>query len=99
MNASGQVYVSTGQGVTLVSGPATTYPVMSHSINGKVTIRTDKGTLDVDEVISFMDTMKKRMLIITPQFEKHEQYPALKAAYEQYLLVERMCLGDDQSPE
>lgn len=55
-----------------------------------------KKTASVDDMIDFMEAMKKRLLVLEPMFEKHEHYPALKEAYEHYLLMERLCLGDDQ---
>ncbi len=57
----------------------------------------DNRRVTVDEIIDFMDVMKERMLLLAPLFEKHEHYPALKAAYEHYLMVEKLCNGDDES--
>lgn len=59
------------------------------------TIKTDRHSLNVDELAEFMNVMKERMLVLTPNFEKHELYPALKQAYDNYKLIERM-LSDGQ---
>lgn len=86
-----------GQNHGWVSIAPTNYSSPVYSMNGKggVVFHGSNGReVSVDELINFMDIMKRRMLMLTPSFEKHEHYPALKAAYEQYLLIERMCLGD-----
>lgn len=58
---------------------------------GDAIIKTNKNTVNLDEVAAMMETLKERLLIITPDFEKHEKYPALKEAYEHYKLIEAMC--------
>jgi hypothetical protein len=61
-----------------------------------------KKKVSVDEVITaveFMKVMKRRMCILEPAFEKHEHFPALKEAYENYLLIERLWSGDDIDKE
>lgn len=71
-------------------------PMVYQDSTGKTYIQDKNGKrIAVDELLDFVETMKKRFLILEPMFEKHEQYPALKAAYENYLLIERMCLGDE----
>lgn len=78
-------------------------PVAYQDSTGKTYIQDKNGKrIAVDELLDFVETMKKRFLILEPMFEKHEQYPALKAAYENYLLIERMCFGrrrQDLTPE
>jgi len=69
----------------------------------KVTIDEQGVTLtdDADIVINgksltqTLNTLEERLLILQPDFEKMEQYPALKAAYEQYKLIEKL-LHDGQ---
>lgn len=53
-------------------------------------IETDKNKINLDELVETIEMLKDRLLIITPMIEKHELYPALKAAYEHYKLIERM---------
>ena len=52
----------------------------------------------INEMATMMDTLKQRMLIITPDFEKHEKYPALKEAYDNYKALEAMlsCTDDNK---
>jgi hypothetical protein len=59
-------------------------------------LNSNGKSVSVDEIIDFMDVMKRRMCILLPDFEKHEQYPSLREAYENYLLIERLCTGDDK---
>ena len=58
-------------------------------------ITTDKSIIDLDELSEFIKVMKERLLIITPDFEKHEKYAALKKAYDNYKLIESMLSGDN----
>lgn len=46
--------------------------------------------VSVDEIIDVMDVVKRRMLVLTPDFEKHEIFPALKEAYEHYLVLDKL---------
>jgi hypothetical protein len=59
--------------------------------DGDAMIKTKKNTINLDEMARMMDTLKERLLILTPAFEKHEQYPALKEAYDHYKLIEALC--------
>lgn len=58
-------------------------------------ISTDKGKIDLNELSELISVMKERLLIITPNFEKHEKYAALKKAYDHYKLLEAMISGDE----
>lgn len=59
------------------------------------TISTNKHTIDIDELAEMMETLKKRLLILTPNFEKHEKYPMLKQLYDEYKAMERLLSGPD----
>jgi hypothetical protein len=58
---------------------------------GDAVIKTNKNTVNLDEIAEMMQVLKDRLLIITPDFEKHEKYPALKEAYDNYKLIEALC--------
>ena len=64
---------------------------------GKTTIKTARHTIDLDELADMMETLKKRLLIIAPNFEKHEKYPMLKAAYDEYKAMETLLSGPDSN--
>jgi hypothetical protein len=49
--------------------------------------------LDGVNVNAFIASVKSRLLILTPDFEKHEKYPALKDAYDRYKMLEAL-LGE-----
>ena len=53
-------------------------------------ITTDKNEINLDELADMMKTMRERLLILVPDFEKHEKYAALKKAYDHYKLIEAM---------
>ena len=59
--------------------------------DGDAMIKTKKNTINLDEMARMMETVKERLLILTPSFEKHEKYPALKEAYDHYKLIEALC--------
>jgi hypothetical protein len=61
-------------------------------------LSSDGKEVSVDEIVDFMDIMKRRMLILTPDFEKHEKFPALKEAYEQYLVLDKL-MREDHTPD
>jgi hypothetical protein len=64
---------------------------------GKTTITTAKSTIDIDELAEMMETLKKRLLILTPDFEKHEKYPMLKELYNEYKAMESLLSGPDSN--
>lgn len=69
-------------------------PMGPPGLRGQTIFQGTKSQVSVDEIIDFMDVMKKRLLVLTPMFELHEKYPALKQAYEDYLLIEKLVSGD-----
>ena len=63
---------------------------------GKNVIQTSKGArINIDELAEFMDVVKKRLLVLTPNFEMHEKYPMLKQLYDEYKAMERLLSGPD----
>ena len=63
--------------------------------DSKSYIKTGKSKIDIDELADMMDTLKKRLLILTPSFEMHEKYPMLKEMYDEYKAMERLLGGPD----
>ena len=81
---TGSYYISSsGTGVgTMWSTP---------TINTPAVLSTSKGnSVDLDELAEMMKIMKERLLILIPDFEKHEKYAALKKAYENYKMIEAL---------
>ena len=62
---------------------------------GDAIIKTNKHEVNLDEMAEIVNSMKERLLILVPNFEKHEKYPALKEAYEHYKLIEALCKEDN----
>ena len=88
-------------GDTITLGPSayTTGQSLNWS-NGPVknTLSTSKGTtIDIDELGELVETLKKRLLILTPNFEMHEKYPMLKEMYDEYKAMEKLLSGPDRS--
>ena len=100
--ATGSYTVPSG---TLTMGTGSSYASsvsMSTSIlsimaegDGDAMIKTKKNTINLDEMADMMNTLKERLLILTPNFEQHEKYPVLKDLYEQYKVVEAMLKEED----
>lgn len=61
----------------------------------KTVLKTSKNEIDLDELADLMKILKKRLLIIAPDFEKHEKYPMLKQLYDEYKALERLLSGPD----
>jgi hypothetical protein len=100
-NKSGDVEIWDGTKWNVVPAVSTrmaTTSWVTNSIKQTITFNhsEDGRQVTVNEIIDFMDVMKRRMLILTEDFERHEQYPALKEAYEHYKLIERLCCGDEK---
>lgn len=53
------------------------------NVEGKLTV----NGIDVGATLK---TLQERFLILEADFEKHEQYPALKDAYKKYKLIEKL---------
>lgn len=51
--------------------------------------------INIDELAEVVETIKKRLLILAPNFELHEKYPMLKELYEEYKAMERLLGGPD----
>jgi hypothetical protein len=67
-----------------------------NNVGGKNTIKTPKHEIDIDDLAETINVFKKRLLILTPDFEKHEKYPMLKEMYNEYKAMERLLSGPDK---
>jgi acyl-[acyl carrier protein]--UDP-N-acetylglucosamine O-acyltransferase len=88
--SSGMYMVNSGISHNANSMSTTVLSIMAEG-DGDAMIKTKKNTINLDEMARMMETVKERLLILTPAFEKHEQYPALKEAYDHYKLIEALC--------
>jgi hypothetical protein len=83
-----------------ISSGSTSMTTSSLSImaegDGDALIKTKKNTINLDEMAVMMETVKERLLILAPNFELQEKYPALKEAYEHYKVLEAMMTADDK---
>ena len=67
---------------------------------GSNEIRLGNGkTIDLDELHDIVETIKQRLLILTPNFEQMEKYPMLKELYNEYKAMEKLLSGPDNTPE
>ena len=86
-SGTGYVYTSTG------TGPVFSNP--NHHTNISIsgpspTISTDKNKINLDELADTISVLRERLLILIPNFEKHEKYQALKKAYDHYKMIEAL---------
>ena len=78
--STGTISTSANMGNMIVHTSGRTILTIQAENGGDAIIKTNKNTVNLDEVAVMMETLKERLLIITPDFEKHEKYPALKEA-------------------
>ncbi len=52
---------------------------------------TENGDIDLAELAELIPILKERLLLLVPDFEKMEEYPALKEAYDHYKMLEKLC--------
>ena len=79
-----------------VLAPSYSYSNISNptvTVNNDLIIHRDgKESIKVCETL---DVIMERLCILQPNFEKMEQYPALKAAYDNYKMVEALIANDE----
>lgn len=103
---TGNVTVNTGAGNLVTFGPQTGAANWSNNATTYNATTYDPNTLPTDVVIKrtgkpdlpigkTLDAIMERLCIIEPALEKLEKYPALKAAYENYKLIEAMIQNDN----
>ena len=99
--SNGSVLMSGGSSINWASQPNYTIGagLAINSDDGKNYIKTDKHTIDIDELGDLMETLKKRLLILTPNFEQMEKYPMLKELYDEYKAMEKLLSGPDNTSE
>lgn len=71
-------------------GDITINPDFTNGISAPSADISGSLTVDGQDVGEFMREMKERMLVLEPDFQKHELYPALKDAYEHYKTIEAL---------
>lgn len=104
----GQDYTMSGQTITLDPGSlnwSTNYTIgigavgsngSSNTVYDKDEIKLGNGKrIDLEELADVIETMKKRLLILAPNFEMHEKYPMLKELYDEYKAMEKLLSGPD----
>jgi hypothetical protein len=85
-STSGSYYLSSGNSSNLTfTGSTTTFG----------NIKADELTLDGVKMSDTLKAIQARLAILSPNFEKHEKFAALKAAYQHYLLLEKLCSEPD----
>lgn len=89
---AGKVLVSNGTLTSYSFAP----PINSGTVilNDVVLTGSEGQETTVGEVVDFMRAIKDRLLILTPNFEKHEMFPALKELYDQYRVMEKLMIED-----
>lgn len=76
--------------------------VGSTTSNGSIHVQGD-AHFDNDikikgrSLVDFIETLEKRLAILTPDPKKLEKYEALQKAYKHYKMLEALCEADDES--
>lgn len=87
---TGQIYTSTGWQNSSNVTMSTTILSIKADDGGDAYIKTNKHKINLDDLADSVEVLKQRLLVLTPNFELHEKYPALKDLYEQYKVMEAM---------
>lgn len=101
INMTGPITIDTGA----INWGSSAYTISSVGANGSTEygsnqIKLGNGkNIDLDELYDVVETMKKRLLILAPNFEMHEKYPMLKELYNEYKAMEKLLGGPDAEPE
>jgi len=66
------------------------------TIHGELVITDGENEVNVSD---FIKTMQDRMLILQPNLEAMEEYPALKDAYDQYKMLEKLLTEGNKNAE
>lgn len=86
VGSTGNYYMSTGTGGAWTAPNQSTITISGNSPK----LKTEKNEIDLDELAELTKIMKERLLILIPNFEKHEKYAALKKAYDHYKMIEAL---------
>jgi len=86
----GSVYTISG------SGSNSTYTYTDGmTVQGK--FKCDDLEVDGQNLKELMNTITERLAILSPDPKKLEKFKALKNAYEQYKLLEKLCMESDDN--
>ena len=85
---SGSVLTSNGS-----SNSWSSYPYSNTSVGGQLDLEGEGADVVINgkSLTKFMETMEKRLAILTPDLEKLEHFAALKKAYDNYKMIEALC--------
>ena len=97
--SSGAYLNSNGMGASTWTIGSSQPSINIASEAGKNYIQTNKHKIDLDELGDLVETLKKRLLVLTPSFEMHEKYPMLKELYDEYKAMEKLLGGPDSENE
>lgn len=95
----GNISITNGSSGFNIGSPYTfSSGVSTNSLSGISEINTSSGKkIDLEELVDIVDTLKKRLLILAPNFEMHEKYPMLKELYDEYKALEKLLSGPDSA--
>ena len=69
----------------------------SFVVKAKEFIMQDPESGEEINISATLKALQERLLILTPNFEAMEEYPALKDAYEQYKMLEKLLIENNKS--
>lgn len=94
VGSTGNYYMSTSTGGAWTS-PSPNQSTITIAGNSPK-LKTEKNEIDLNELAELTKIMKERLLILVPNFEKHEKYAALKKAYDHYKLIEALLQEENK---
>lgn len=80
---------------TLTTASSSNLVLTANSTSTGWTTLTNAGFVssEMDEICERLDKIEERLIILLPNLELHDKFPALRRAYEDYLILEKLING------
>lgn len=106
-NPSGKVTKADDTGVITLTSASVANTLLSSASNSNIVLTANNaaswwttlsstGTVvstEMDEIRERLRAIEERLTILRPNLELHEKFPALRCAYEDYLILEKLING------
>jgi hypothetical protein len=101
---SGGYYQSSGTGATWMNGAGSPYVTVGATTNAALKVSGDadiQGNLKVKgvDITDMLAKIQDRLAILVPDPARLEKFQALKQAYEEYKLLEALCVDENKPSE
>lgn len=87
-------------GMELIGGPGITISSTGNQVyvSTEPAYDTNNGRfISVQDMLHMIEVLRARIDLLEINIAKHDQFPALKAAYDNYRTIERLCDSTDET--